>query len=196
MMPEDMTSEIDSTDGMPTGFWDGYYHLENIQSSLSALNFKAVKAGDVDMSSSLTGGAPPAQFRQINIETDGELIRVGEKIRLPLRLSDLDPISGFQMALRYDPEHVRFDGLQRGALDNLGPEHVASAEPGIIRFSWDNILFPVELTDDPIFTLIFTSLQDVQGKDWLWIEEEGFPAESYDRNDNTKKDPPPMERSQ
>lgn len=187
MMPDDLTAEIDSIDGMPTGFWDGYYHLENIQSSLLDLNFKAVKAGDVDMSSSLTGGTPPTQFRFMNIDMSNEPIRSGNKIRLPIRLSDLDPISGFQMALGYDPEQVRFEGLQRGALDNLGPEHVASADPGIIRFSWDNILFPVELSDDPLFTLTFTALQDVQNQDWLWLAEAGYPAESYDSDDKAQK---------
>lgn len=186
MMPNDQGAEIDSVSGYPIGFWGGFYKVENMQSSLSLLDFKGVKAGDVDMSSSLTGGQPPVTERRF-MEIRKTMVehKPGELIRLPFHLTAMDETNGFQMALGYDPALVQFEGLQHGSLGTLGPEHISTKDPGVIRFSWDNLLFPIEMNEEPIFYLTFKALNYVKGQEWLWMNTAGYPAESYQRHHGT-----------
>ncbi|MBK7342797.1 MAG: HYR domain-containing protein [Saprospiraceae bacterium] len=185
MMPFEMEIQPDTL-GFPAGFWGGYYHLENVQSNLSDLTFKGIKAGDVDMSSSLIGGLfPHAERRAIEIQSARSNYLPGSQIRLPFRLDDQGGTHGFQMALGYDPSVVPFDGLQRGALSTFGPEHLAATEPGIIRISWDNLLFPIDIQEEPMFYLTFTALSPIEDENWLWMASTGYPAESYDGEERT-----------
>ena len=120
----------------------GYYQLDHILGSISDLDFKAVKAGDVDRTSSQVGDQAVLRQRiSLDLASSHQVARTGDQIRSPSSGWPEEQIIGFQMALkRYDTTSVQLRDSNMANWEDLGPEHVYASEPGLIRFSWDNLL--------------------------------------------------------
>lgn len=163
--------------------WEGSYQLSDVLLSMENLDFTGIKAGDVD-GSSLPGKAGKTQnFRYLDIREAPHALRAGEQVRLSFAGPAGERLAGFQFSLGYPEKALRFEGLQTRGLPNLGPEHLMSNMPGIIRFSWDNLLQPVSPGGEDLFTLTFTALQDLSAKECIWLQREGYQAEYYFADD-------------
>ena len=180
MMPALDELDLPLGDSLQGQFWGGYYQLDHILGSISDLDFKAVKAGDVDRTSSQVGDQAVLRQRiSLDLASSHQVARTGDQIRLSFSGWPEEQIIGFQMALRYDTTSVQFEGLQHGQFEDLGPEHVYASEPGLIRFSWDNLLAPQHLSPESSFSLDFTALSPLDHQQWIWLDRVGFPAECY-----------------
>jgi hypothetical protein len=162
-----------------SGLWEGTYQLLDVSLSLHELHFTAIKAGDVDGSSRPGALQGPQVFRYLDIREAPRALRAGEQVSLTFAGPAGERLAGFQLCLAYPDAALRFEGLQARGLSNLGPEHLMAASPGLIRFSWDNLLQPVSAGEEALFTLTFTALRDLEGHEWLWLQRDGYEAEYY-----------------
>lgn len=178
-------------EGMPAAhnpaLWNGAWHLSDMTTSHTQLDFRGVKAGDVDRSTMGSIKSPEESFRFLDLKGAGAPVSAGEPIRLAFTAEGTDKLAGFQMCLAYDTDLVKFEGLQTAGLPSLKKEHVMADLPGRIRLSWDNVLVPETPGHEPLFELVFTANRDLSGSDWIWLNLDGFPAEFYYSGETTSR---------
>ncbi len=177
MMPSDMV--LEGLEALSKeGFWDGSYRLDDITGLIHSLNFTGVKSGDINRSTMLQTDNQ-ASFRYLDINDMSNTVQAGQNLRIVFTAPHQDLLTGLQLCLGYDYERLRFEGVESLELENMGPEHLASLEHGLIRISWDNVLIPADPAGKALFALNFLALQNMEVKDLLWLQTNGFPAEYY-----------------
>jgi hypothetical protein len=112
-------------------------------STLSAMDFIAIKLGDVNGSWRQAAGATTQLTLAANqgsrLHLGGGAVTRGTEANLPVWMEGFGPVTSIQFSIRWDPEQFRFIGLGQTSLPgfsnaNMGTNRVAE---GLLGVSWD-----------------------------------------------------------
>jgi hypothetical protein len=149
-------------------------------------DFTGVKVGDI------LGHADPQQLTDIEIRSSQELELVaqnlqaqpGQTLSIPVRSSNFNDITNYQLGLWFDTEHLTFDGFDAPNALPLGSVAAGTTQAanGRISISWFNLQGTgVDADEDAVlFTLRFTAntaiqnLADVMEVRSNWIQSEAY----------------------
>lgn len=161
--------------------------LNNQGQDLVDLNFRAIKIGDVSQDANPLKSAAAAADRSVGevvaFTTPDRAFRRGERVRVPLRMEVLDDLLGFQFTLGFDPQVLRWRGLEMAAgaedvglrTDNFGRTQL---EAGKLTASWFSV-DAVDWSGGDWCYLEFEALVDGQLSDVLAINSSLTAAEAY-----------------
>ncbi len=118
----------------------------------------------------------------VEVVLEDRLVQKGETLTVTLSSEQLASMAGFQMALRFNPEALQWQGAEfDGVLaeENLGARFAAE---GALLFSWLN---PNQRRPGTygrrLVRLVFEALQSGRLSDWISLKpQSGFPNEAYD----------------
>lgn len=162
------------------GFWEGCYHLVDIGTSLSQLDFTGVKGGDVSMSTKFHHDAiRNMEFRFLELKGLPANLVTGEMLTLDLTAPQMEQIAGLQFSLGYDHTLLRLAGVESKALAQFSEHNLYQDQPGLIRLSWDQTLQPILPGEKAILRLRFMALQDAALPELLWLRQNDLTAECY-----------------
>ena len=156
-------------------------NFNNLSADVSNADFVAVKVGDLNGNAQANASAS-AEDRQSGtplLLTAPDLSwRAGETVIVPLRGSELQELSAYQFALRFDPAVLWLQEVlpgQRSAAEDFG---LARADEGLFTASWFD-LAPFDVQEADLFRLRFTALQDGRLSDLLRLDRTAMPALGY-----------------
>lgn len=140
--------------------------------TLTGLDFVGVKMGDTNQSASFTNNdaddrAPLLLF------SDDRFLTTGETARIPIRLADAATLSGWQLALTFDPTFIKIEGLE-----GLSNEDFSLRE-NEIRALWFEPAGRQYARNEAIFYLKIRALQSVSLVRVLSLASPIFISEAY-----------------
>ncbi|MEY3051951.1 MAG: hypothetical protein RLY31_1736, partial [Bacteroidota bacterium] len=170
----------------PTNPWAEVFpevaNINNISSNQLAVDFVAVKVGDVN-------GNAQANFAASSDERNatGSLVfdvrdmalKAGDVYTVDFKARDFD-VLGYQFTLNFDPASLEFVQVNSAVAkaENFG---LSLLEQGVITTSWnDNDLSPAN--GEVVFSLVFKATSDAFLSDVLTINSRYTAAEAYQRN--------------
>ncbi|MBI1227857.1 MAG: HYR domain-containing protein [Bacteroidetes bacterium] len=163
------------------------YNINDFAGNMDAVDFIAVKIGDVN------GNAVPNNFSTPAEERSGQVLQlhVRDEALLPGQVGQLDftvknfkKIVGYQFALHFDTELLDFQRVEMGELTSLQEANFGFRllDEGILTTSWNDIL-PANLPDDAVlFSLVFSARKSVNLSQALHIGLDYTKAEAYFEN--------------
>ena len=147
-------------------------------------DFVAIKVGDVN--ASFTGGLASTSTEGRNaapwpIRTPEQQLEPGLTYRVTLTAADTEALLGFQAALRFDTDYLRYTGWASGTNDLLLPHHLADhrAARGELRLQWDAQRADQWIAAGDLLTLEFTALRAGRLSEVLHLHSDALPSESY-----------------
>ncbi len=160
------------------------YNINNFQGSMDAVDFIAVKVGDVNDT------AVPNLFYNPNEDRSGEVLtllakdrqlQAGQEYVLEITAENFDQIIGYQFTLDFDPAALEYVKLEDGDLPALTEKNFGFAllDEGAITTSW-NQTEPVSLAKgDLLFSLVFRAKTNTNWTQALDLGSSYTTAEAY-----------------
>jgi len=161
------------------------YDISALSSSM-AINFKAIKVGDVN-------NTVQANLNSGDTETSGSLVmtlgdqnvRAGELVELTFTAEQAEAMMGYQFTLNFDNQLLSFVSSDAAMLDvsdeNFGLD---MADQGVITTSWSRAT-PVNVSEgEELFTITFRAKSSGTLNGNVWIGSRQTRAESYDVEGN------------
>src|SRR5690606_36989523 len=94
---------------------------------------------------------------------DDQQARKGSEVIIPFQTNLKENIIGFQFTFEFDADALRFEGFEKGILNNISEENFGFKylDKGRITVSWNDIE-PVEFPPhESLFALKFSALTDI-----------------------------------
>ena len=161
------------------------YVISPLSTSM-AINFKAIKVGDVNNS-------VQANLNSDETETSGSLtmklndqnVIAGELVEMTFTAEQAEAMMGYQFTLNFDSQLLAFVSSDAASLDvsdeNFGLD---MADQGVITTSWSRAT-PVNVSEgDELFTITFRAKSSGTLNGNVWIGSTQTRAESYDAEGN------------
>lgn len=146
------------------------------------IDFTAVKVGDVNNSVALANYASTEVRSSNTLELAATSTQIGDEVRIPLTITELESISGLQFTLEYDMNELSFQNIEGGKLEiaseNIG---LVNATRGLITFSWNSAEINEFNSSDVLVTLVFNGNSD-NLSDNIRINSRITSAEAYNAN--------------
>ncbi|MDQ3141876.1 MAG: T9SS type A sorting domain-containing protein [Bacteroidota bacterium] len=164
---------------------DDRYNINNMTENQLENNFIAVKLGDVsgNAKTNQLNNASERERLVRNLQIKDKLVDRYERVEVMVALSDIKEITGLQLEFNFDANKLKFEDIQRGALDiNESNVNVQAISEGKLRISWDAVkgVTPSQY----LFKLIFTGLQKSSLSDALALNPNSIKPEVYDVGNN------------
>ena len=145
------------------------------------VDFTGIKVGDVNSSVNVSGLITnPRFYAQIQVE-DRSFVP-GQIVSVPISLSGIDDILGYQFDLSFDELVLNFTGFRPGKLPitsvNFGTTRL---DQGTLSSSW-NTSEGVLVNDNVVFTLEFEARRSGRLSDVLAIDRNRIQSEVYTQN--------------
>ncbi|MBV6440536.1 MAG: T9SS C-terminal target domain-containing protein [Haliscomenobacteraceae bacterium CHB4] len=150
----------------------------NADTTLSGLDFVAVKMGDTNLSASFSGDGVDDRA-SILLSAEDRLLAAGETVSVPIRLAEAAHLSGWQAALSVDPALARIE-----AVEGL-PEEDFSILKNEVRTLWFHPKGRPFIQNEVLFTLKIKALQLGSLSEALSIAAQKFQCEAYVFNDGS-----------
>jgi len=156
------------------------------------IDFVAFKMGDVNNNAdpnSLSGDSEERNGRKEAIfEAEDQMLYRGYEYEIPIRMSAMEEIIGFQFALQFDIERIEFLDLETHDLDRLGEHSFGfnQLNEGVITSSWDHPLGVSTKKDLEIFTLKFRVIEDIQLSEVLEMSNRYLQSELYQEKEKNQ----------
>lgn len=178
-IPTDFEIE-DPTD--PFGFPEKV-ELQELYVSNNAINFTAIKTGDVNGSATanLNGENNTSTRSAAKLVAIADQTYVaGQTVNVPVLAHEISSLLGMQMQLEYDVTSLAFSGIKGGAMD-ITSDMIHAAD-GKISLSWNTIIESTVYADNQLFTLSFVATNDGSIGSALSINDRGMRSEYYDES--------------
>nr|MBS0037247.1 HYR domain-containing protein [Saprospiraceae bacterium] len=168
------------------------YSIRSFIDNRLGLDFVGVKIGDIN-NSSTPNNLTTSEERTIGqplkfVVEDQKFVR-GQLVTVSFMASEFEEISGFQGTLMFDPEVIELIEVQSGVLDirdnNFGFTYLSE---GLITTSWSDFEDHSIQDGEVLFEMTFTTRQDGQIGDYLYLGSAITDAEIY-----SKDTPRPLE---
>ncbi len=155
--------------------------LEYIQESSTNHNFVAVKVADVNGTTENgldSGGADVRSGNSLDLIIDNQSFKAGDIIRIPVNAANFEDLKGLQFTMSMNKFVI--NGLESGGL-NVSNNNVNMnlAEYGLMSISYDNIHGMSVTTEEALFTVIATAVEDGELRENVILTDDGLVAESY-----------------
>jgi hypothetical protein len=158
------------------------YHIDNFATNMNAVDFTAMKVGDVDNSvdaSGLKGNSTRSDIT-LALEAADQKVLQGTEVSLEIKARDLEQIAGYQFTLNFDASYMEFVEVEAGLLDmsmaNLGLNYL---EDGLINVSWHQAQGVDISPNEVLFTMKFMALSSLQLSEVISINSRMTVAEAY-----------------
>ncbi len=149
-------------------------------------DFIGIKLGDV------TGNVKPGLTKmdhrttgKINLLIENEFVLANQTYKIPIRADRFDDVDGFQFTLKYDAQHLVYQGVEPGVL-SINNSHFGDLEPGVLTSSWNSDYAVNHEADEVLFYLIFNVLKDGNLQALLDISNDVIDSEAYGSDESTK----------
>ena len=159
--------------------------VDNVLSQDMAVDFIAIKVGDVNGDADL-GGFAPGEIENRSIfafQLEDQEVQAGRTYTLAFMAEDINRLSGYQFGLRYPTQALEFLGIEQGALPQLNTDNFGIfPQEGLITTSWVNAAASDQLSGSaPLFYLNFRALRDGQLSQLLSLDNSKTKSEAYNR---------------
>lgn len=160
-----------------------YLDLPNVTGNDMA-NFIGIKIGDVNGSANPNdfGLAEDRNFEDtLFLYTDDQQARKGSEVIIPFQTNLKENIIGFQFTIEFDADALRFEGFEKGILNNISEENFGFKylDKGRITVSWNDIE-PVEFPPhESLFALKFSALTDIKLSEAIAVSSSLTTKEAY-----------------
>ncbi len=160
------------------------YNINNFQGNMDAVDFIAVKVGDVNDSAVPNLFYDPTEDRSGEVLTllaNNEQLQAGAEYLLEITTENFDQIIGYQFTLNFDPAALEYIKLEKGELPSLTETNFGFAllEQGAITTSW-NHTEPTSLEKGAVlFSLVFRAKTNTYWTDALDLGSTYTTAEAY-----------------
>lgn len=173
-------SSLDSLAGATSddGFWQGALLIHGALQTTEGQDFIGIKTGDVNFSWLEKKDHGTGHYRTGDVRMPAT-VRAGEPIPVQLSLTEGGNMTGLQFGIGFDPEKVRFVGLDPIGTEGWGKDDLFTVRDGLLRIRWDNLENRYTFPGAPLMTFRFEALQDIGSQDWLWLDRQDLPAEVY-----------------
>lgn len=149
-------------------------------------DFIGIKFGDV------TGNVKPGLTKmdrrttgKINLLIENQFLLANQTYKIPIRADRFDDVDGFQFTLKYDAQHLVYQGVESGVL-SINNSHFGDLEPGVLTFSWNSDYAMNHEADKVLFYLIFNVVKDGNLQALLDISNDVIDSEAYGSDESTK----------
>jgi len=149
-------------------------------------DFIGIKLGDV------TGNVKPGLTKmdhrttgKINLLIENEFVLANQTYKIPIRAERFDDVEGFQFTLKYDAQHLIYQGIEPGVL-SINNSHFGDLEPGVLTSSWNSDYAVNHDDDEVLFYLIFNVEEDENLQALLNISNDVIDSEAYGSDESIK----------
>ncbi len=163
------------------------YNINDFGGNMDAVDFVAVKIGDVNGSAAPNDFDEPAEERSgqtLQLNVQDAAMQPGEEQRVDFTVKNFREIVGYQFTLRFDMELLEFQQVEMGGLASLSETNFGFRllDEGVLTTSW-NAATPTSLPDDAVlFSLVFAARQAANRSQALRISSDYTQAEAYFEN--------------
>lgn len=160
--------------------WKEHVHIDHLQGDLSAIDFLAVKIGDLNYTArtNLSGGISPRTSGSLIFELSDESLKPSSELLIPIYGSSLKKIAGFQMSLAFDAKDIQIKGVRPAAI-MLNESNIHITESNFINISWNAEEAIATEPNKPLFYLEASSIKSVKAAEVLSIRRVDMSAEAY-----------------
>ncbi|MBK7243174.1 MAG: hypothetical protein IPH98_04835 [Saprospiraceae bacterium] len=149
-------------------------------------DFIGIKMGDI------TGNTDPS-LNKIDNRTSSSLnlviqiinILANQTYKIPIRAEHFEDVEGFQFTMKYDAQHLVYQGVEPGVL-SINNTHFGDLEPGVLTSSWNSDYAVNHEADEVLFYLIFNVVKDGNLQALLDISNDVIDSEAYGSDESTK----------
>src|SRR5690606_6057172 len=142
-----------------------------------ALNFMAVKIGDVNLS-----GDPASSNRstkgQLHLNIADKVLKGGEVYHIEVRSDNFADIRGLQYTLNYASPYVSVESIEPGVL-NVTKENYLNYAPGVLTASWNEADGVSANADEVLFTIVVKAKSAAALRDVLSLNNNIIQSEAY-----------------
>ncbi|MBP9054736.1 MAG: hypothetical protein KBF69_00010 [Saprospiraceae bacterium] len=149
-------------------------------------DFIGIKLGDV------TGNGKPGLTKmdhrttgKMNLLIENQFLLANQTYKIPIRAEHFQDVEGFQFTLKYDAQHLVYQGVESGVL-SINNTHFGDLEPGVLTSSWNSDYAVNHEADEVLFYLIFNVVKDGNLQSLLDISNDVISSEAYGSDESTK----------
>ncbi len=160
------------------------YSINDFSGNMDAVDFVAVKVGDVNGSAAANNFDGPSEVRSgetLGVKVKNEVLLPGESYRVDFTVENFRDIVGYQFTLHSDVQMLDFQGIEMGALASLGESNFGLhlMDEGILTTAWNEVV-PSSLPDGAVlFSMIFRAKAKGELSQALRIGTDYTRAEAY-----------------
>ena len=164
------------------------YSITDFNTSM-AINFKAIKVGDVNNSVQANfGGDNDETSGKLTMKLDDQNVVAGQLVELTFTAEEAKSMLGYQFTLNFDNDLLSYVGATPQAIgvsdENFGLDN---AHAGVITTSW-SVPTPVAVEGDAeLFTVTFRANRSGSLNGNVWIGSDVTKSESYDAQGNVSE---------
>ena len=148
-------------------------------------DFVAVKIGDVSGNASpvgiATNEALPRSSASMSILLADKLLKAGETVTIPMKVSGFEDLAGMQLTYEFDVHSLQFTGLEKGKLTNVNDQNFGFMylNDGLISYAFANEKQQNLSENETMFSFTFKVLKDVRLSEVLQINNKLTTVEAY-----------------
>lgn len=166
--------------GQPCVF-DEQIDFVNIQTNQIDNDFIAVKVADVNGSNDDGFTSADSEVRSgngLDILIDNQRFQAGDIVKIPVNAEAFEDLKGLQFTMSLS--NFTINGMESGTL-NVSTDNVNMnlAEYGLISVSYDNYDGTTTSSEETLFTIIATAIDNGELRENIILTDEGLNAESY-----------------
>lgn len=159
------------------------YNIELLNTDMKT-DFVAVKVGDVNGNAKANNANHTTESRSNNpvvITTDNSEFTTGNIVSVPVKVADVQNISGMQFTLEFDNSMLSLTGVDAAAL-NVNDNNFGFAEMhnGVITMSWNNVKEISLDANTTLFTLSFVAKDNGSLDQVIAVNSAVTSSEAYD----------------
>lgn len=148
--------------------------------SISNLNFKAVKIGDVNANAATNAQnhtAEPRSSKRLEMEIAQQSFEKGSRIVVPVYASNAAEIAGIQFSMKYDNSKVKMIGVVPASL-TITDDNINNIGDLIVA-SWAGNENTSVKSNDELFSLVFETLQSGEVNNIMSLNDKAVKTEAY-----------------
>ena len=160
--------------------WPNEIQFEEIEDSHLAMDFVAVKIGDVnkDAVANRAGAVETRNENSLTFNMADQRVEVGETVEVPFYINQKDQLAGLQFTLKINTEQFLINQIRPSVLTELDQNfNLTKLEEGMFAFVWqtsDGLNF--NESDAPLFYLEMTAIASTSLANGLSISSRITPA--------------------
>jgi subtilisin-like proprotein convertase family protein len=155
-------------------------NINNLSASQLAVDFVAVKIGDVNGSAATNFGAgneDRTTVGELVLNADDAEVKAGQTYTVEFKATDFN-VSGYQFTVNFDRGALQFEEVVPG-LANVSNFGLTKLEEGVLTTSWNSEEAEQLAAGEVVFGLTFTAKQDGRLSSMLSLNSRYTVAEAY-----------------
>jgi len=158
--------------------------IERISKDLKS-EFVAVKLGDVNQSVNVSRSSNRSQYPVTAVEVEDQLVKPGDVVEIPIRMTESMRLAGIQFALKVDEHSLDILDVH-GENVALDDQHW-NVDQGEVRLSWIDVHTTAVQPGDELVTVTVRANREGMLRDLIAFNNTGLEAEVYDESDQIRR---------